>query len=148
MIEERAGRHYVHGVSALARQSGITAGMELNAAYALCQTLHTCDHDPARQHHILQELATEALQFSSRVSLCAPAAFLLEVAGSIKYFGSLDTIQQGLAEKIRQRLKCEFEMSISPAPAAQVQPAPSAQAPAPMTADTTARLACMAVARR
>ena len=120
VLEDIAGIPYVHSASSLAQRQGISAGMAVNAALALCDNLQSCILDPLRQQEKLQELATDALQLSPRVSITPPTSFLLEVAGSISYFGSLETIQQKISGSLKKKLKSSFNMVVSPVPAASL----------------------------
>jgi protein ImuB len=46
---------------------------------------------------MLQRLSLHALQFTSLVSIEMPNALLLEIKGSVKLFGSMETLQAGIA---------------------------------------------------
>ncbi len=120
VLEEIAGMHYVHNASKLARQKGISRGMTINAALAVCETLKSSNIDPVTQQDKLQELVTDSMQLSSRVSIAPPTSFLLEVAGSIRYFGSLELIQQKLAQSLKKKLSSTFNTVVSPVPAASL----------------------------
>ena len=120
VLEEVAGMHYVHNASELARQKGISRGMTINAALAVCETLKSANIDPVAQQDKLEELVADSMQLSSRVSIAPPTSFLLEVAGSIRYFGSLEMIQQKLAQSLKKKLQSTFNMVVSPVPAASL----------------------------
>src|SRR5207253_10666016 len=65
----------------------------------------------------LERLAAWACQFTPRVSLEPPQALLVEVQGSLRYFGGLDAflekLRAGLAE-----LGCEASLAVAAAPRA------------------------------
>lgn len=126
IIEEINNRQFVHKASHAAAQLGIVSGMSLTAAYTLCANLQTHAIEPLAQQQHLQGLANWALQFSPRISLSPPSSFLLEVGGSIQYFGSLETIQEQIAEGLGKKWKHKFYLAVSPAPEASILLAKSA----------------------
>ena len=101
----------------LASQAGIEPGMATAAARAISHTLRTCEYAADREHHALEGLATWAGQFTPRVSLAPPRALLLEIGGSLEYFGGLETLRQ----RIRQELSAvgqQGHCGIAPTPTA------------------------------
>lgn len=120
LVRKTAGKHYIYQASPLAERCGVNSGMQLQAAYAVCAELQTLDYDPVVEQETLQELARQALEFSPRVNLAPPSAFLLEISGSIKYFGSLAIIRKGLSEKLAANGVSCFRLTITPTSAASL----------------------------
>ena len=68
----------------------------------------------------LQELAGWALQFSPMVSLKLPCSLLLEIGGSINYFGGLAVIRDSIARELGKRRKHVFHQATTPTPTASL----------------------------
>ena len=85
-----------------ARAAGLRLGMSAGSARAICPQLHSLQRQPALEQDVLHSLAVWALQFSSRVSVSDADGLLIEIGGSLRLFGGLETlrprIEQGLAE--------------------------------------------------
>ncbi len=126
IIEEINGRQFIHIASAAAEGSGVVAGMSLSTAYARCPDLQVHHLDKIALQQRLQCLASWALQYSSRVSLQPPCSFLLEVKGSIQYFGDLDSIRKQITETLKNKWQHAHYLAISPTPAASLLLAESA----------------------
>ncbi|MEX0385703.1 Y-family DNA polymerase [Spiribacter onubensis] len=110
-----AGR--IIGCNHQARRHGIQPDMTPTAARALVAHGHHHVRDLERERHVLERLATWAGRFSPRVSLQAPAALLLEIEGSLRYFQGLEPLRQRILEGIRQ-LGHRITMGIAPTPTA------------------------------
>lgn len=126
IIEEINNRQFVHIASHAAEQLGIVNGMSLTAAYTLCSNLQTQPVNPLAQQQHLQRLANWVIQFSPRICLASPCSFLLEVAGSIQYFGKLETIQDQITQTLKNKWKHRFYLAVSPTPGASLLLAESA----------------------
>jgi protein ImuB len=87
--------HQVQAVNRVARQQGVRPGMKRATALALAPQLLFGQADAARDRAALQALAHAALAFTPSVTLEA-ATVLLEVQGSLRYFGGLQPLQQRL----------------------------------------------------
>ncbi len=74
--------------------------MKLNAAFALNSRLEVFPRDQQKEITALNSIALSAMQFTPTVSLVPPFAVLLEIGGSLPFFGGLDA----LLEKIRGEL--------------------------------------------
>lgn len=85
-----------------AAAAGVKPGQRLSAAQSLAPLLHTALRRAPVEAAALEQLATWAYQFSSRVSIVAPNGLLLEVSGSLSLFKGLEnlvrTLQCDLAE--------------------------------------------------
>ena len=96
-----------------ARAAGIHPGMGLDAACACVPRLEVRGRDPVLETAALQKLALWAGRFTSFVSLASPAGLLLEVGGSLRLFGGVDMLRQGIESGL---LELGFQASIGTAP--------------------------------
>jgi protein ImuB len=98
-VEER---HCVFACDRKAFARGVRAGMVVAAALALAPALRVAPRDPASETEALLGVAGWAAQFTPGVALEFPDGVLLEVSGSLKLFGGLDSLlerlRRGLAE--------------------------------------------------
>lgn len=89
-------------VNTPAVRRGVRAGLAPAAAQALVPELELRCRNPAAEAKALRQVAAWALQFTSTLSLAPPAALLLEVGCSLRYFGGLEVLrgrlERGLAE--------------------------------------------------
>lgn len=120
VIVQHRGRDLVHTCSPEAERKGIRPGMKPGAAYSLCPDLNMHRLDKAARRKKLRELATDMQRFTSQITLCADKALLLEVAGSLAYFGSLDIIRDGVAKSLTRQFRYSFHLAVSPTPAASL----------------------------
>ena len=81
---------------------GVRVGMAVAAALALAPRLRVAPRDPATETEALLGVAGWAAQFTPGVVLEFPDGVLLEVSGSLKLFGGLESLlerlRRGLAE--------------------------------------------------
>lgn len=119
-VRAHKGRSVVHTVSRTAEIRGVSAGMAVNAAFALCPGLDVYPYDEQSQLDRLQQLAAWAEQYTSRVSLQPPHALLLEVGGSMKLFGGLSAIRKLVRQQLTQRWQLSFYSAVTPAPMASL----------------------------
>lgn len=77
----------VVAVDAAARTQGVHAGQSLDAALALSPALHCVPRRPRLEHEALETLAATLSRYSSRVSVVAPDAVLVEIGASLRLFG-------------------------------------------------------------
>lgn len=94
VYETHANRSRVIVRNRAAKQFGIALGMSSAAAQALAQELKLFSRNQATEEKTLSEIAAWAGQFTPTVSLLHPAAILLEVEGSLAYFGGLQAFMQ------------------------------------------------------
>jgi len=98
-VEER---HCVFVCDRKAFARGVRAGMAVAAALALAPRLRVAPRDPATETEALLGVAGWAAQFTPGVALEFPDGVLLEVSGSLKLFGGLESLlerlRRGLAE--------------------------------------------------
>ena len=95
------GRPRILLCDAAAARLGVCPGQTANTALALVPELDLADRNPAGETRILRQLAARAFGFTPGVHIDATNALLLEVRGSLKFFGGL--------ERLRTRLREEFE---------------------------------------
>ncbi len=128
---------------------GIKIGMTPAAAHALAEGLRHHPRVMQNEQKRLEQLATWAGQFTSRVSLSPPSALLLEIGGSLRYFHGLEPLRQQLEEGL-QRLGHRGTIGIAPTPTAAELMARSGQSTAIMQrsnlADALASLPLQALA--
>lgn len=67
---------------------GIELGTTLATAHSICANLLHQHKNPAAEHKRLKELAHQLYRYSSYISLQAPDCVLIEIAGSLRLFGS------------------------------------------------------------
>ena len=119
-IVQLKGCDIVHTCSPMAEKAGIKKGMKLGSAYALCSALSVYPIDKTTQQKKLKALATAMQQFTSRVSLCSTNALLLEIGGSVTYFGSVEKIQAKVAECLFSAGPYYVYFAASPVPSASL----------------------------
>ncbi len=93
--------HQVQAVNAAAAAAGVQPGCKRATALALAPGLQFGQADAARDAQALQAAAHAALAFTPAVALDGAATVLLEVAGSLRYFGGADA----LLARLRQALQ-------------------------------------------
>ena len=120
LVKTHKGRSLIHSVSTAARAQGIHVDMPVNAAYALSPGLKVYTFDEPAQNHRLQQLALWAEQFTSKISIQSPPALLLEVRGSIRLFGGLESLQRHIHQQLHHQWYHEFLSAITPVPLASL----------------------------
>ena len=83
-----------------ARRRGIDVGMPVTAAWALAAGLRVIARDPAAERAALERAAAWALQFTPTVSIAASTEILLEVEGSLRFFGGLHRLWADIKRKV------------------------------------------------
>ncbi len=81
----------------------IVPGIKLNSAFALAASLRVFERSIRRERASLESLSAWAQRLTSTVSLSPPDTVLLEVAGSVRLFGSLAAIKHKLDEELARR---------------------------------------------
>lgn len=103
--------------SSSAQELGISSGMPLSAAYALCSDLLVREQDFRAEKNMHETLAAWAGQFSSVVSLQSPFGLLLEIQGSLKLFGGLTSLRQQIEQGLK-KLGHVYDCAVAPTPRA------------------------------
>ncbi|MBT8421718.1 MAG: DNA polymerase Y family protein [Gammaproteobacteria bacterium] len=117
VVEEQQGVHRVLMADEHALKAGVQPGQTSNAALALAPDLHLEVRSELREQQALEFLATWLERFSSFVSMADRDLLLLEIAGSIKLFGGLQSLRQTIVDGLRQQ-GFEALLSIAPTPLA------------------------------
>lgn len=117
VVDVEDGGRVVCACDAEAAAAGIVRGMALNSALALLPGLSVLARAVAREHALLEEVATCAGDFTPRVALELPDGVLLEVRGSLKLFGGVRQLVARLRERL-QSAGVEPQLAIAPAPLA------------------------------
>ncbi|MGE3296417.1 MAG: DNA polymerase Y family protein [Porticoccaceae bacterium] len=112
-----AERQRVYCPDQAAAASGVAVGMALANALALCPGLAIRPRAPAREQAILAALAHACHHLTPRVTLCPPAALLLEVSGSLKLFGGLAALLAAVRDTLRLQ-QVHAAIGAAPTPAA------------------------------
>lgn len=118
-------------VNAPARQAGVRAGMTPAQARVLVPRLALRERDKMAERRALQRCADWAQALSPAVSLEPPAALLLEIAGSVRYFGGLASLRERAARGLAE-LGYRHCLGIAPTPSAALWLARAGQC-APVT---------------
>ena len=113
VVEAERGQLQVVAASRSAAEAGIASGTKLNTALALAASLQVFERDPALERKSLESLATWAEVLTPVVSIEAPDSVLLEVAGSLKLFGSLEAIEAKVRAELVRRYR-DFRFCAAP----------------------------------
>src|SRR5262245_4419680 len=113
VVEAERGQLHVVAASRGAAEAGIAPGTKLQTAMALAASLQVFERALPLEQKSLESLAEWAQRLTSAVSVEAPESLLLEVAGSLKLFGSLDAIKSKLREELGRRYR-DFRFCAAP----------------------------------
>jgi protein ImuB len=103
VIDGAPGRQRVVAVSSAAAERGVSVGLTRAAAEIRVPALQLSERRPTWEARALQERARQAFALTPFVSPEAPDTLLLEVRGSVRLFGGL----QSLVHEAQQRLGTE-----------------------------------------
>jgi protein ImuB len=115
VVEARQGQSYVIAANREATKAGINPGHKLGTATALAASLQIFERAPHLERASLESLARWAERLTSLVSIESSEGLLLEVAGSLKLFGSLEVIKARVRDELATRA---FDMRLGVAPTA------------------------------
>jgi protein ImuB len=113
VVEAERGQLHVVAANRIAAEAGIAPGTKLETAMALSASLQVFERAPPLERKSLESLAEWAQMLTSAVSVEAPESLLLEVAGSLKLFGSLEAIKSKLREELGRRYR-DFRFCAAP----------------------------------
>jgi protein ImuB len=113
VVEAERGQLHVVAASGAAAEAGIASGTKLNTAMALAASLRVLERAPESEQKSLESLAAWAESLTPTVSIEAPESLLLEVAGSLKLFGSLEAIEAKLRSELARRYR-DFRFCAAP----------------------------------
>lgn len=118
VVSDGQGREQrVLAANAAARARGILPGLAVSAAHALAPRLYVKPRNAVAEAAMLERLAAWAYRYTSQVSLAAPDALLLEVAGSSTFFGGLAPLRARIEADI-DGLGFRIASAIAPTPLA------------------------------
>jgi len=114
-----SGGHHprVVAANAAAAAAGIRRDQLVSAAFALAPDVLMRDRDVAAEEQALRDVATLLLAFTPQVSLAPPNAIVAEIAGSVRLFGGLPRLLEGLVHEAQAR-GYEPVLALAPTPAA------------------------------
>ncbi len=118
VVEERAGRAFVHTASLDTEALGVRSGMPMAACLALCADLEIRAYNPVAQQTYLERLAKWSMQFSSFVSLQPPHALLLEIGGSLRLFGGVNNLLARISVELSKTRPLHITKAVTPIPSA------------------------------
>jgi len=110
-------RRRILACNTCATAAGVRAGMALKNAYALQPDLVTSDYSEHEQLAHLEQLTLWALQYSSVVVPEPPDTLLIEIQASLKLFGGLTKLLDGIGQQLREQ-HVTVQPSIAPTPSA------------------------------
>ncbi|MGE5248213.1 MAG: Y-family DNA polymerase, partial [Verrucomicrobiota bacterium] len=102
MVAGEGGRQVVVAAGPAALAEGLRPGIALSAANALVPGLSVFRRDEAAEAASLTRVAAWAGRFTPVVSLAPPREALLEVAGSVRLFGGLESLMRQAGEGLRE----------------------------------------------
>ena len=102
VFEQQRGVSRVVAVCERAFEAGISSGMDLLSAQALCDDLQVHERRQQREQEYLAAMAGRLLCFTPMVSIEAPDALLLEVRDSLKLFNGLTNLKRLLKSSLHQ----------------------------------------------
>ncbi|MDJ0701203.1 MAG: hypothetical protein QNJ07_15250 [Woeseiaceae bacterium] len=117
VVEEQHGMHRVVLANARARAAGVQAGLSSNAALALVPELVLEERSELREQQTLEALAAWLERFSSFVCIAERNVLLLEIAGSLRLFGGLQSLRKRIADELRDK-GFHAALAIAPTPLA------------------------------
>ena len=115
VVEPQNSQLTVVAVNASAQAAGIETGSKLSTAFALAASLQAFERSPRAERASLESLAGWAQALTSLVSIESPEGMLLEVAGSLRLFHSLETIKARVGDELTRR---NFTFRLCAAPTA------------------------------
>jgi protein ImuB len=142
VIEAEQGQLHVVAASEAAADAGVAPGTKLSTALALAASLQVFERAPALERAHLESLAGWAETLTSRVSIEAPEGLLLEVAGSLKLFGSLENVKAKLRAELARRYR-SFKLCVAPTATAALWLARAASADVVQWRELAGRLAAL-----
>jgi protein ImuB len=145
VVEAEQGQLHVVASSRAAVDAGVVAGIKLGAALALEASLQVFERARPLEIASLESLASWAETLSSMVSVEAPESLLLEVAGSLKLFGSLEAIKTKLSAELARRYR-DFRSCVAPTATAALWLARAASSDVLQSQQLPGRLAALPLA--
>lgn len=126
VFEEQQGIRRIRMVDDDARAAGIEPGLSVNAALSLNPGVTLAARDRRREANLLKNIAAWSERFTSFVVVESAKTLLLEVAGSLQLFGSLERIRREIGDSLSAR-GLSAQQAVAPTPLASVWLARSGQ---------------------
>jgi len=142
VVDSQQGQPFVVAANRAAADAGIAFGCKLGTATALAASLQVFERAPRLELASLESLARWALGLTSLVNVEPAEGVLLEVAGSLKLFGTLEAIKAKLCHELARR-GLGFCMCVAPTPTAAVWLARAASADALRRHELAGRLGAL-----
>lgn len=101
-VSTRSTRPDVLACNRAARALGVERAMSLAAALSLAPDLSILCEDPEAEAAALAGIALWASQFTPTASLAVPFGVLLEIEGSLAYFGGLEPLVRRIGEGVEE----------------------------------------------
>ncbi|MFQ5609068.1 MAG: DNA polymerase Y family protein [Woeseiaceae bacterium] len=117
VVEEEQGVYRVLQANEAGLTAGVQAGQSANAALALLPTLELEERCLLSEQRALESLAAWLEQYSSFVSIAGSQLLLLEIAGSLRLFGGLQSLRQQVSAGLEQQ-GFSASLAIAPTPLA------------------------------
>ena len=117
VFEERKGLRRILKANAKARSAGVSAGQSVNAALSLLPDLDLKGRHPGQEEALMRRLAGWAERFTSFVVVEPGHVLLLELSGSERLFGSVDTLRRQIARGLKAQ-GVSARLAIAPTPLA------------------------------
>lgn len=120
IIKKSGSTETVYLYSPRLKKHGIKRGMLLSAALSLCPDLQIHEFNPDALRKKLEEMASWALQFTPYISVETPESLLMEIQGSLHYFGGMEQFKKKIGKAIEIEWGYSFHTATTPAPAASL----------------------------
>jgi protein ImuB len=106
VLADEKGGAMIYACNAKAGHAGVSPGMPLNAALALCPNLDIRQRQEGAEKALLHARANWALAYTPLVSIEPEGALLLELSGSLRLFGGFEVLRKRLAEELHGSSCC------------------------------------------
>ena len=107
-----AAQHRVDCCNQAASVAGISEGMSLATARALCPHLQVATRNPEQEHQILLNLIYSCYQFTPALNQYNETSLLLEIRGSLKLFQGLNKLIQNIKQEVEaQQISCTMGLA-------------------------------------
>jgi len=113
VVEAQQGQSCVVAANREAANAGINPGNKLGTATTLAASLQVFERAPHLERASLESLARWAERLTSLVSIEPSEGLLLEVAGSLKLFGSLEAIKARVRDELAKRA-LDLRLGVAP----------------------------------
>ena len=107
-----AAQHRIVCCNQAASVAGISEGMSLATARALCPDLQVATRNPEQEHQTLLNLIYSCYQFTPALNQYNEASLLLEIRGSLKLFQGLNKLIQNIKQEVEaQQISCTMGLA-------------------------------------